>query len=147
MNRRPFGKLGVFIGAMTLILGGSSSAWAQSWAATATKAYPVQYLSGAVSQGAPASSTQMHVVVGLQMRNGSQVQPTLRAMLTPGNSLYGTSLTVSQFVSEFGATSAQLEAVENYLTSTGFTSVTPAANNLLVEANGNAGQVEKAFNT
>jgi pseudomonalisin len=147
MNRRTYKNLGVFVGALVLILCGSSSVWAQSWAATATKAYPVQYLKGAVLGGALAGSTQMHIVVGLQMRNASQVQPTLRAMLTPGNSLYGTSLTVAQFVSEFGPTSAQLTAVQNYLTNEGFTSVTPAANNLLVEANGNAAQVEKAFNT
>jgi pseudomonalisin len=89
----------------------------------------------------------MHIVVGLQAQNASQIQPTLLAMLTPSNSLYGTSLTLQQFVTQFGATSAQVEAVENYLTSMGFTNVTVDDNQLLVEADGTAGAVESAFNT
>jgi pseudomonalisin len=125
----------------------SSTANAQNWAPTATQAYPVQYLQNAVPIGAVAPSTSMHIVVGLQEQNASQVQPTLRAMLTPGNALYGTSLTVQQFVTQFGATTAQVQAVEKYLSSAGFTNVTVADNNLLIEADGTAGGVESAFNT
>ena len=117
-----------------------------TWASTATQAYPVATLSNATSLGALPASTSMHIVVGLQEQNPDQVQPTLRAMLTPGNALYGTSLTVQQFVTQFGATSAQVQAVEDYLTSAGFTNVTAAPNQLLVEADGTAGIVETAFN-
>ena len=89
----------------------------------------------------------MHVVVGLEEQNADQVQPTLRAMLTPGNSLYGTSLTVAQFVTKFGATTAQVNAVKSYLSDAGFTNVTAADNQLLVEADGTAAVVQSAFNT
>ncbi|MFZ0798714.1 MAG: S53 family peptidase [Terriglobales bacterium] len=125
----------------------SPIAGAQNWASTATQAYPVQYLQNAVPIGALAPSTPMHIVVGLQEQNANQVQPTLLAMLTPGNALYGTPLTVQQFVTQFGPTTAQVQAVENYLSGAGFTNVTVADNNLLVEADGTAGGVETAFNT
>jgi subtilase family serine protease len=82
----------------------------QTWTSTATKAYPVQNLSNATLIGPVAPTTPLHVVVGLQMQNASQIQPTLRRMLTPGDPLYRTSLTVQQFVVQFGPTPAQVQA-------------------------------------
>ena len=123
------------------------NAGAQTWASTATKAYPVQFLQNATLVGPLAASTSIHVVVGLQTQNANQIQPTLLAMLTPGNPLYGTSLTLQQFVTQFGATSAQVQAVENYLTSMGFTNITIADNQLLIDAYATSAQVESAFNT
>jgi pseudomonalisin len=125
----------------------SASAAAQSWAATATQAYPVQYLQNAVAVGSLEPSTAMHIVVGLQEQNADQVQSILRRMLTPGDPLYGTTYTLQQFVAQFGPTTAQLQAVESYLTTAGFTNVTVADNQLLIEADGTAGLVETAFNT
>jgi pseudomonalisin len=124
-----------------------SAVCAQGWTATATKAFPIQYLQSATIIGPLPASTPMHIVVGLQEQNASEVQSTLKEMLTPGNSLYQTPLTVSQFAAQFGATTAQLEAVENYLSSAGFTNITPAANQLLVEADGTAARVNAAFDT
>jgi pseudomonalisin len=120
---------------------------AQTWASTDTKAFPVNYLPNATLVGPLAPSTSMHIVLGLQAQNASQFQPTLQAMLTPGNALYGTSLTVQQFVAQFGATSAQVQAAENYLTSMGFTNITVADNQLLIDGYGTASQVQAAFNT
>ncbi len=140
-------RLGAFVGWLLLAAFTSPNALAQTWASTATKAYPVQYLKNATAIGSLAPSTAMHVVVGLQEQNANQVQPTLRAMLTPGNSLYGTSLTVEQFVTKFGATTAQVNAVKSFLSDAGFTNVTAADNQLLVEADGTAAVVQSAFNT
>jgi pseudomonalisin len=125
----------------------SPFASAQGWVSTATKAYPVQNVSNLTLIGALAPSTSVHIVVGLQEQNANQVQPTLKRMLTPGDSLYGTSLSVQQFVQQFGPTTAQVQAVASYLTSNGFTNVTVADNQLLVEADGTAANVEAAFNT
>jgi pseudomonalisin len=120
---------------------------AQNWASTATQAYPVRNLTSATLVGPLEPSTSIHVVVGLQAQNASQIQPTLKAMLTPGNSLNGTSLTLQQFVTQFGATSAQVEAVENYLEGMGFTDITVADNQLLIDAYAPASDVAAAFNT
>jgi pseudomonalisin len=125
----------------------SQNAKAQGWAATKTAAFPLQNLPQPTLLGPLAASTSVHVVVGLQPQNASQFQPTLQAMLTPGNPLYGTSFTLQQFVDEFGATPAQVQAVENYLTSAGFTNITVADNQLLIDGYATAGQVESAFNT
>jgi pseudomonalisin len=125
----------------------STLASAQGWISTATKAYPVQNVSNLTLIGALAPSTSVHIVVGLREQSANQVQPTLKRMLTPGDSLYGTSLSVQQFVQQFGPTAAQVQAVESYLTSNGFTNVTVADNQLLVEADGTAANAEAAFNT
>jgi pseudomonalisin len=123
-----------------------STVRAQGWTSTATNAYPAQYLQGAAAIGPLADSTPLHIVVGLQEQNASQVQPTLQQMLTPSSSLYGTSLTVSQFAAQFGATTAQIQAVESYLKSAGFSDMTVSPNQLLIEANGTARGAEAAFN-
>jgi pseudomonalisin len=118
----------------------TSVAPAQTWSSTATQAFPVQYLTGAVLVGPLAPSTSLHVVLGLQAQNASQMQPTLQ-------SLNGASLTLQQFVAQFGATSAQVTAVENYLTSMGFKDITVAGNQLMIDAYAPAGKVEAAFHT
>src|ERR1700740_2104726 len=125
----------------------STLASAQGWVSTATKAYPVQNLSNVTLIGALAPSTSIHIVVGLQEQNATQVQPTLKRMLTPGDPLYGTSLTLQQFVEQFGPTAAQVQAVENYLSSAGFQNLPVPDNQLLIEADGTAASVQAAFNT
>ena len=125
----------------------SADASAQEWASTATKAFPVQNIPGATLAGPLAATTTVHVVLGLQTQNASQIQPTLQAMITPGNPLNGTSLTLQQFVTQFGPTSAQVQAAENYLTSMGFTDITVADNQLLIDGYAPASNVEAAFNT
>ena len=141
------GQLIAAAGIAVLALCTALNAHAQIWVSTATQAYPVEYLQNAIANGSLAPSTPIHIVVGLQQQNADQVQPTLKQMLTPGDPLYGTSLTVQQFVEQFGATAAQVQAVENYLSAAGFRNVTAAANQLLVEADGTAAGVEAAFNT
>lgn len=123
-------------------------AQAQSaWVSTATKAYPTQYLHGATLIGPMAPSAALHIVVGLQEQNANLVQPTLKRMITPGDPLYGTTLTVQQFVAQFGPSATQVQAVQNYLAANGFTNIAVADNQLLVEADGTAANVLAAFNT
>lgn len=123
-------------------------AQAQSaWVSTATKAYPTQYLHDATLIGPLASSAALHIVVGLQEQNANLVQPTLKRMITPGDPLYGTTLTVQQFVAQFGPSGTQVQAVQNYLAANGFTNIAVADNQLLVEADGTPANVLAAFNT
>ena len=139
--------LGVLFVLGLLVVCACPNASGQSWTSTATKAYPVQNLSNATLLGPLDPSTPLHIVVGLQEQNASQVQPTLRRMLTPGDPLYGTSLTVQQFVAQFGPTSAQVQAVQNYLSGKGFANITVADDQLLIEADGTAAGAAAAFNT
>jgi pseudomonalisin len=139
--------LGALFVLVLLILSICPNVSGQTWTSTATKAYPVQSVSNATLNGPLAPSTMLHVVVGLQGQNANQIQPTLRRMLTPGDALYGTSLTVQQFVAQFGPTSAQVQAVQNYLATNGFANITVSDNQLLIEADGTAADVTTAFNT
>jgi subtilase family serine protease len=111
---------------------------------TATKALS---LKGAIRLGPLASAKQIHIVVGLKMQNASQVQTTLRRMLTPGDSLYGKSLTPQEFTSQFAPTSAQITAVKEYLAAYGFTNISVEDNNLLIQADGSVTAIETAFDT
>lgn len=124
----------------------ASVANAQTWVSTATKGVGPS-LKGAHELGALSSSTPMHVVVGLKVQNAASIQPTLRRMLTPGDPLYGTSLTVAQFANQYAPTAAKVEAVENYLSSYGFKNLAVSDNRLLIEADATAGEVAAAFNT
>ena len=147
-KKRSVTFLGMFAGMVCLLVCISSNASAQIlWSSTATQAYPISALSNATLTGALAPATSLHIVMGLKIRNASLVQPTLRAMLTVGNPMYGKTLTVPQFVTQFGPTTAQVQDVESYLLSAGFTNLEVSENNLVVEATGTATQVEKAFNT
>jgi subtilase family serine protease len=139
--------LGVLFMVALLIVCICPNASGQSWTSTATKAYPVQNLSNATLLGPLNPSTPLHIVVGLEVQNANQIQPTLLRMLTPGDSLYGTSLTVQQFIAQFGPTSAQVQAVQNYLSANGFANITVADNQLLIDADGTAAGVTTAFNT
>ena len=103
-------SVGALVSLTLLVVCMSPTVSAQNWASTSTQAYPVQYLQNATLVGALDPSTPMHVVIGLQEQNASQVQPTLRAMLTPGNALYGKPLSVTQFASEFGSMHISMEA-------------------------------------
>jgi subtilase family serine protease len=139
--------LGILFVLALLTVSFCPNASGQSWTSTATKAYPVQNLSNATLLGPLDPSTPLHIVVGLQEQNGNQVQPTLRRVLTPGDALYGTSFTVQQFVRQFGPTSAQVQGVQNYLSSKGFANIAVSDNQLLIEADGTAAGVTAAFNT
>ena len=138
----------IAMGCLTILAASTSpSAQGQNWVSTATKAYPIQYTPNITLLGAPPANFSMHIAVGLQEQNASQVQPTLKRMITPGDSLYGTAFTVDQFAAEFGATSAQVQAVTSYLSNCGFQNIAVAPNNLIVEADGTAAVVQAAFNT
>jgi subtilase family serine protease len=132
--------------ALTLAACLATIAHAQTWVSTATKAVGPA-LNNAHELAPLSSSTSLHLAVGLKVQNAAQIQPTLKRMLTPGDPLYGTSLTVDQFVSQYAPTTAQVEAVENYLSSYGFKNLAVSDNRLVIEADATAAQVEAAFNT
>ena len=140
-RRRP-----LFLGLVSVSLLLVPAAQGQTWVSTATKAVGPSLKNG-TQLGQLAPATPLRLVVGLQMQNANQVQAMLKGMITPGNSLYGTSLTVNQFVAQFGPSAAQVQAVQNYLTNFGFSNIQVESNQLVIEADGTAAQAEAAFNT
>jgi pseudomonalisin len=80
----------------------------------------------------------VNVVLGLQMRDVDAVKSSIAA---------GGRISRAAFVSRYAPSQAQVAAAVSYLQSQGFTSVSPAPNNMLVTASASAANVEKAFNT
>lgn len=91
------------------------------------------------------TSQQVHLSVGLHLRNESALDSFLQAVSDPQSSLYQQYLTPEQFAQYFAPTSDQVQQVETYLQSQGFTVSSVSSNNLLVDADASVGQVQQAF--
>jgi len=92
-----------FLGWVALLFAICLPSFGQNWASTSTQVFSAP---NATHTGSVDPTTPMHIAVALQMQNSDQVQPMLKRMITSGDPLYGTSLTVAQFAQQFGATSA-----------------------------------------
>jgi pseudomonalisin len=115
-----------------------------AWAPTANQAIS---LANAISLGNLDGSTPLHISVGLQLNNRSDLVNLVQRMNTVGDPLYGVELEPSQFVSTYAPTASQVNAVVSYLQSQGLNNVQVEANNMLIQADGSAAQVSAAFNT
>jgi subtilase family serine protease len=90
--------------------------------------------------GPLAINKQMHIVVGLKLRNQSQLDALISH---PGFK----PLTGAQFLAQYSPTAEQAQAVANFLKQSGFTNVEIAPNRLLVSGDASAGAVQRAFQT
>lgn len=117
------------------------------WVNTATHGIKVDQLDRATDLGPAPDDQPLTVRVGLPIRNKTALEAYVKEINTPSSSKYGESLTPAEFASTYGATSAQVTAVTNYLKSAGFTNIVVEANNLLISADGTVAQASKAFNT
>ncbi|WP_054969345.1 S53 family peptidase [Alicyclobacillus ferrooxydans] len=122
----------------------SLAATATSWAPTATQALSLE---NATDLGPLSSTTPIHITLGLRLQNQSQLDQYIQAISSSTSPLCGQSLTPAEFVSKYGPSSSQVNAVTSYLNDCGFTNIQVSPNNLLVTASGTAAQVESAFNT
>ena len=96
-------------------------------------------------QSAPVSQP-LAISVGLQMRNGGELDSLLQAISDPNSSLYHHYLTPSQFTQEFGPTRGQVQQVKSYLQAMGMKVADVAPDNLLLNANATVEQAQRAFN-
>jgi len=94
----------------------------------------------------PAATT-LHVAVALQINNKQSLIQYVKSINDPTNTLYGSSLTVSQFLATYAPTAAQVQSVTNYLSGYGFSNIQVEPNNLFITADGTVAQVSAAFHT
>jgi len=134
--------------AMGLLLCHVPGAQAAAWTQTQTQGITLQnFKIAAHSAGQLPGTTQLRIIVGLRLQNATQLANEIVAVNTPGNPSYGKYLTPAQFAATYAPTSAQVEAVANYLKTEGLTNVTPASNSMYISASGTAAQISAAFNT
>lgn len=119
---------------------------AQTWVSTATQGLG-NMLVNATPMGLLPAATTLHVAVALQVNNKQSLIQYVQAINDPSNALYGSSLTVSQFLAGYAPTAAQVQSVTTYLSSYGLANITVEPNNLFVTADGTVAQVAAAFHT
>jgi subtilase family serine protease len=107
---------------------------ATAWRSTATQGLT---LNGS-KLGAVDGSTPLHITVALSLRNQAALQQAIAS---------GAELTPDQFAATYGASAADVQAVESYLTGSGFTNISAEPNGLFVSGDATAAQAERAFNT
>ncbi|WP_371498345.1 protease pro-enzyme activation domain-containing protein [Kitasatospora sp. NBC_00374] len=98
-------------------------------------------------QGDLPAAQQLSVAVGLKLRNTADLDRFLAAVSTPGTAEYGRYLTPEQFTAAYGPTQADVDQVRAYLTSQGLSVSSVSANRQVVNAQGTAEQLAKAFGT
>jgi subtilase family serine protease len=123
--------------------GGALAAGASS--AGRVRMGPPPPLASAAAVGTLPASQPMHVTVVLRPRDPAGLTAYARAVSTPGSSRYRVYLTPGQFAARFGATPAQVQAVQRSLRSHGLIAGSPAANRLAIPVAGTAAVIERAF--
>jgi subtilase family serine protease len=134
----------VLMGATAVTCASATAATSTSWVATATRATSIP---DATLSGDAAASAPVALAVALKPQNPSAELAALKAMYQPGSPSFRDFLTPAQWVAAYAPTTAQVDAVTNYLSQNGFTGLSVQSDRLLVTANGTVGQAEQAFNT
>ena len=112
---------------------------ASSGSSLATVSRGTHLVSGDAVSGALSLSHPIHVTVAMKLRNPDQ----LRAY----NAKPHRPMSSSQLSANHLPTSAQAQAVANFLKNAGFNNVSISRNRMLVSADGNAAVAARAFNT
>jgi subtilase family serine protease len=95
--------------------------------------------------GGVAPGTRLHLTVALKPRDPAALAGFVRAVSTPGSSVYHAYLSPAQFADRFGASTAEVQAVQASLRAHGLTAGSATANRLAVPISGSAGRIEQAF--
>ncbi|GAA1193429.1 kumamolisin [Kitasatospora gansuensis] len=98
-------------------------------------------------KGDVPADQQLSVAVSLKLRNTAELDRFLAAVATPGTAEYGKYLTPTQFTALYGPTQAAVEQVKTFLKGQGLTVANVSDNRQVVNAQGTAEQIAKAFGT
>jgi subtilase family serine protease len=101
----------------------------------------------AATVGAVPAAKPIQVTVALEPQDSAGLQALATGVSSPGSPEYRHYLTTAQFAQRFGATGAEVSAVQSALRTDGLQVSAPASNRLTMDASGTAAAVEKAFST
>ncbi|MFL5706621.1 MAG: protease pro-enzyme activation domain-containing protein, partial [Ktedonobacteraceae bacterium] len=87
----------------------------------------------------------LQMSVSLALRNQDQLDMLLHEQYDLSSSRYHQFLTVDEFAQQFGPTTDQQQAIENYLTHQGFTITQTYRNHLLIDFSGSESLAERVF--
>ncbi|MBC7404535.1 MAG: pre-peptidase C-terminal domain-containing protein [Cytophaga sp.] len=120
----------------------SGAAQAEQWVSTATK---VPRLPNTVSAMAlMQAGAPTHVVVSLKLRNQASLDALTNNIISGGNAK---PISSAEFMKTYAPTAAQVQAIVDHMSKSGFTNITVADNRMLVSGDGSAASVKTGFNT
>ena len=122
----------------------AAQAQATVWVPTQTHAVP---LKSSIATQPVDGNMPVRAILSLQLQNIEELKTYLHNQHTSGNPQYGTVLSTQQFMARYAPSEAQVQAVTDYLSKSGFTGIKVEANRVLVSAGATAAQAQKTFNT
>jgi subtilase family serine protease len=105
--------------------------------ASVAQLQPVSNLSG---------SERLHLAIGLPLRNQAMLTELLQRIYNPASPDYRHYLTSEQFAKMFGPTEQDYQAVATFAKTHGLTVTGTHPNRMLLDVDGSAAAIEKAFN-
>jgi subtilase family serine protease len=88
----------------------------------------------------------LHVVIGLPIRNQTDLNTFLENLYNPGSPNYRQYLSVEQFTNMFGPSSSDYDTVIRFAHENGMSITGIAPNRMIIEADSSVENIEKAFN-
>ncbi len=98
------------------------------------------------STGQLVGSTNLHLAIGLPLRNQAALNLLLQQVNDPASTNYQKYLSAAEFTAQFGPTTDDVQAVSNFANAHGLTVTRTHANRMIVEVSGAVSDVEHTFN-
>ena len=116
-----------------------------AWVATATHAHALAATASPADLAQPDMA--IHVEVALRLQNRGALDAFIADTRNPASPMFHAKLLPQDVASTFAPSAAQVQAVVDHLTRSGFSHVAVAPNGLLVSADGTAASAQAAFGT
>ena len=98
------------------------------------------------STGQLVGTTNLHLAIGLPLRNQAALNLLLQQVSDPASTNYQKYLSVAEFTAQFGPTTDDVQAVSNFANAHGLTVTRTHANRMIIEVSGAASDIEQSFN-
>ncbi len=132
--------------AVLAAVGLASQAGAVVTGTTTLSGHVPKVVSVLTSTGRLAGTNQLHLAIGLPLRNQDGLKALLAQSHDPASPNYHHFLSADEFTAQFGPTESDYQAVVNYAQANGFAISARHSNRMLVEVDAAATNVERAFN-
>jgi hypothetical protein len=108
--------------------------------------YVPQLTAGLAPQGAVDTSQQLHLTIGLPLRDQAGLTTLLQTIYDSSSPNFHNFQTPQQLAERFGASDQDLQAVADWAAANGLKVAQTHANRLVIELDGSVADVQKAFN-
>lgn len=99
------------------------------------------------AEGDLPAATELHLAIGLPLRNGEALTNLLEQIYDPASTNYHRYLTPEQFTEQFGPSEQDYARVAEFVQANGLTVTHSHSNRMLLDVRGKASDIGKAFHT